>query len=278
MDSLYILQAAAYGIVQGATEFLPVSSSGHLVVLHSVLGSAPIDDIAFDVSLHLATLLAVIFFYRAKLWQMARSWSGSLMGKKDEDSRLAWLIILGTIPAVVAGLFLEDMLDVIRQPEVVGINLIAFGIILWWADRKGKKTLGQEGLNWWRSLLIGCGQALAIIPGVSRSGATIISGLSTDLKRETAINFSFLLSIPIILGALVKEAPVLREVLYLTVPEQVWLATAFLSAALSGFWAIKWLLQVFSQRSLAVFAAYRVVLGIIILWIAYVFTINTNLI
>jgi undecaprenyl-diphosphatase len=257
---MQILESIFFGAVQGLTEFLPVSSSGHLVLLHSIADLRVGNDLAFDVALHMGTLVALVVFFRSDLIRLARGWIRSLRGQANSDGRLAWLILIGTCPAAIAGWWLEDTLvAVARQPESVAVVLVFGGVVLWAVDRWSRRSNPVESLSIWSVLAIGVGQALALIPGVSRSGATIIVGRWVGLGREAAARFSFLLSAPIILGAGLKQGFELRGLpLNLGV-----FAVGMVTAAVVGYFAIRWLLRLVQQHSYAPFAVYRVVLGVI---------------
>ena len=193
MDYLY---AAIFGIIQGITEFLPISSSGHLVVLHELIALPIENELAFDVVLHLATLLAVVGFLRRDIFRLLASWVKSLRGRHDNLSRISWLIILATIPAGLAGWLFEDLIDsTLRSPLTVSVMLILVGIFFIVIERISKMSREWKDLNWRQALLIGLAQAAALIPGTSRSGITSVAGMGLGLKRPEAVKFSFLLSV-----------------------------------------------------------------------------------
>lgn len=260
------LLAAIFGIVQGLTEFLPISSSGHLEILHEFFVLPIINDLAFDVVLHLATVLAVIWFFRKEIVLLVRSWLKSFRGTKDEYSRISWLIILGTIPAALAGYFFDDLIETsLRSPGIIAAMLILGGVLFIIFEKISKFEKDLKDLNWKNSLVIGLAQAIALIPGTSRSGITIIAGLSTGLKREAALRFSFLLSIPIILGAVCKKTPQIISD-NLSVDDYLVLVIAFVFSYITGFLAIKYFLLFSRKHSLNVFAVYRFVLAAILLF------------
>ncbi|MCK5416461.1 undecaprenyl-diphosphatase UppP [Candidatus Parcubacteria bacterium] len=260
----YVL-AAIFGVIQGATEFLPVSSSGHLVLLHDFFDLDISSELSFDIVLHFATILAVIIFFRKDVIRLLKSWIFSLFGKKNQDSKLAWLIILGTIPAAIFGLLLSDYIEkYLRNPFVVVFMLVFVGILFFVFENIAKKTKEIESLNVKKVLLIGFAQALALIPGTSRSGATILAGLGIGLKREVAIKFSFLLSIPIILGANLKEMPEFFKV-EMAESELMILTIAFIFSFISGILTIKFFLNFAKKYTLKSFAIYRFILAFILL-------------
>ena len=195
------------GIVQGVTEFLPISSSGHLVFFQSLL-SMEEPPLFFDIMLHFGTLLAVVVYFWTDIWKIVRGIRTTLRGKKEgqEEAKLLLWIVLATLPTGLMGIFLKDWFEsFFSRPKLVGVMLIVTGLVLWltrWA-KKEERNIGKMG--WMDALIIGIAQGLAIIPGISRSGATISTGLFCGLDRELSGKFSFLLSIPAILGAILLE-------------------------------------------------------------------------
>lgn len=248
-----IVQAAFLGAVQGITEFLPISSSGHLFVLPWLFGWQD-SGLVFDVALHMGTLLSIIIYF----W---KDWMDIL---RDPRKPLLWLIILGCIPAVVAGYLFEDYFEtVFRSPAFVGGAMIAMGLLLWAAEAYGKKTrdIAQVGLK--DALVIGFMQALALIPGVSRSGITMTAGLMTGLQRQAAARFSFLLAAPITLGAGIYK---LRHIFFsgLSADDASRFAAGMVLSAVAGFLAIKYLLRYLQAHTFYVFVWYRLVFGLLI--------------
>lgn len=262
--------AIIFGFVQGVTEFLPVSSSGHLVLLHKIIELPIKNEIAFDVSLHFATFLAILFFFYKDLWRIFIAWLKSFKDGSNNDSRLAWYIVLATIPAGILGLLFNDVIEnTLRSPLVVVVMLIVVGLLFIFVERVGKKTLELNSLNWQKSLGIGLSQAIALIPGTSRSGITIIAGLFTGLKREDALRFSFLISLPIILGASLKEIPLLFSGNF-SFDEFMIIAIAFFSTLIFGIITISFFLRFVKNNSLNIFAWYRFFLAVLILIFMYV--------
>lgn len=253
-----LIHAAILGVVQGLTEFLPVSSSGHLVLTEKLLGIEA-GDLSFEIVLHLATLAAVCLAYRRRLWKIARAVLRARIqvhkGRlriTDENLRLFLLLALATVPAAVVGyLFDETVEQAFSSPLVASVGLLFTGLVLFgtrWARD------GRTPLDWKRALLVGAAQAVAILPGVSRSGSTISAGIYSGIKQEKAAEFSFLLSIPIILGAgafKLKEAAFNSQPGYLAA-----LGAGALAAAVCGFLAIKWLLAVIRKNRFEYFAYY----------------------
>lgn len=248
------------GIVQGLGEFLPISSTAHLVLVPWLFRWQD-PGLVFDVALHLGTLLAVLAYF----W---RDWLGlvqnGLKGVGTREGKLFWLLVIGTLPGVVAGLLLEHYAEtVFRAPLLVGVMLIAMGLVLYVADHFGARTRGIYQAGWGDALLIGFSQAVAIIPGVSRSGATISAGRFLGLEREAATRFSFLLSTPIILGAGVVG---LREIGAGDLTLSFWIGVA--ASAASGFGAIAFLLRFVNTRSFNVFVWYRGITGLLVILLA----------
>lgn len=255
------IKAIIFGAVQGVTEFLPVSSSGHLVILHEFFSFSNVDELAFDVMLHFATFLATLFFFRREAWSLLLAWLKSLRGEKSENGRLAWLIILGSLPAVIFALLFDDWIETTwRSPYIVILMLILIGALFLVIEKYGRQIIGIKEINWRKSVLIGFGQALALIPGTSRSGITIIAGMSADLKREEAVRFSFLLSLPIVFGAAIKKAP---DIIGANLGLHSWLVLglAFFSALFFGIITIKYLLIFVKNHRLSFFAYYRFLLA-----------------
>lgn len=257
---LELLQAIFLGIVQGLTEFLPVSSSGHLLLGQYFLG---LDQdrfgLSFDVALHMGTLLAVVSFFWRDLLRMAAAFLGSFRSRdlSDPDQRLAYLIIASTVPAALIGFFLEDFFGTaVRSPWVVVFNLVVVGALFIVAEAVGNRVRKADGLGFGEAIGIGLAQAAALVPGVSRSGATITLGLFLGLRREEAARFSFLMSVPIIAGA---GALQLSEVVSegMDTPEMVFFAAGFVSSAFVGYLAIRFFISYVADHSLRAFAYYR---------------------
>ncbi|MGB0865046.1 MAG: undecaprenyl-diphosphate phosphatase, partial [Granulosicoccaceae bacterium] len=196
------LQVIILALVQGLTEFLPVSSSAHLILVPALLGW-PDQGIVFDVAVHLGTLIAVVAYFRRDIGAMIPDFFGSLTGKGMTDqARLAWGVGIGTIPAGLVGLAAKDFIEAnLRSPLVIATTTVVFGLLLLFADRTAKLVRNIEHMGWGHYIAIGCAQALALIPGTSRSGITITVALVLGLTRQAAARFSFLLSIPVILLA-----------------------------------------------------------------------------
>ncbi len=267
-----MFQAIILGIIQGLTEFLPVSSTAHLVLAPWFLGwNDP--GLAFDAVLHLGTLAGILVFFWRDFCRIIYGMLGMRLNSRgslnesNTEGMMGWYIIIGTIPAGIAGLALEHKIEtVFRSPRLIGITLILFAIILWWSETKGRKIRKTSHMNMLDAITIGFAQAVAVIPGVSRSGITITAGLFRNLERETAARFAFLLSAPIILaGGLLS----LMHVYKAGFPAGGFqpLIAGFITSAISGFLAIKYLLKYLSRHKVNLFVYYRIVLGIILLFL-----------
>jgi undecaprenyl-diphosphatase len=267
-----ILEAIVLGIVQGLTEFLPVSSTAHLVVVPQLLGWRD-PGLAFDIALHAGTLIAVLIYFFRDWVQIVGQGLGFNWGP-DPDLRrnrtLLWLLIIGTIPAGLAGLLFQKQADsTLRTPLIIGIGMIVIGIFMWWADRvgRGQKDMGHVSLA--DSVQIGIAQALAVIPGVSRSGITISAGMLRNLDRPAAARFSFLLSTPIILGAALKDAwDLFRHEGGVPHDMRVAFAVGIFVSAITGGLAIAFFLNFLRRHGLAYFVAYRILFGIMVIALA----------
>ena len=267
-----LLESVLLGLVQGLTEFLPVSSSGHLVLAEEILKINPEENIRFVVVVHLATLLAVIAFFRVEVVKIMKGiFFGRVRIRKgrvrfpDEYTRLAWLLVLATIPAVIIGLIWADKITELFYSSVsVGIFLIITGGLLMLV-RFVHPPRGN--LNWWKSLIIGIFQSLAMLPGISRSGSTISAGIYCGVNKEKAAEFSFLLSIPVILGAGVMEA---RKAVIsgISFSELAILGAGALTAAVSGYLAIRFLLRVIRRGKLHYFAYYCWLIGLLVIFLS----------
>lgn len=257
-----IIQALILGLVQGLTEFIPVSSSGHLVLLHDLLGVNE-GGLVFDVALHFGTLLALICYFHKDILLLTQG----LLGKNDYQ-RLAWWLAVATIPAVVGGILLESTAEsAFRSVRLVAVNLIAVALLMLLAERIAKRYQKKTKLKQVagkQAIAVGVAQAAALVPGVSRSGATITTGLFVGLDRVAATRFSFLLGIPIMIGALGKVL-LDGDVMHRIGDEAGVFSVGILAAFLSGLFAIRFLLRFLAHHTLAIFAYYRIGLGLIVL-------------
>lgn len=255
------LQAIVLGIVQGLTEFLPISSSGHLRIVPALLGWAD-PGAAFTAVVQLGTMAAVLIYFRADLWRIARAWTAGLRdpdARRTLDARLGWYIIAGTIPISVLGLLFANPIETeFRNLYLVGTTLIVFGALMLWADATAKRERGVDSLSLRDGVTIGFAQALALVPGVSRSGATITAGLLIGLDRPAAARFSFLLSVPaIVLSGLYG----LRDLGAGGAASAPMTALAVLLAFISGYASIAFLLRYLARHGLGIFVGYRFVVG-----------------
>lgn len=257
-------QAALLAFIQGITEFLPVSSQAHLV-LYSIFTGQPYQGLDFDIILHAGSLIAVITYFRHELICMGRDWFAQLGGKgATQNSRLAWWIIVGTIPAGVLGLLLKDYAEVaLRAPWIMAAALIGFGLLLGLADWKGRGERDEHSLGLKDVLVIGFAQALALIPGTSRSGITMTAALFLGMSREAAARFSFLLSIPIIAAASLLGVKGIAE----NGMETEWmpLLIGFGVAVVSAYACIHYFLAFIKRIGMQPFVVYRIVLGLVLL-------------
>ncbi len=258
------LHAIVLGIIQGLTEFLPVSSSGHLVIVPALLGWQE-QGLAFDTVLHLATLFAVLAYFRDDWLHLADAWIGSVVRRRVEtpDERLAWYIVVGCVPAALAGGLLEGWFEqAFGRPEMVAYFLLATAALLVAGEALGRQERDLVKLRLPDVVAIGLAQAAAILPGISRSGSTIATGLLVGQTREAAARFSFLLAAPIIFGAGATQLPrALRE--QAVGSELLALALGFVAAAVVGYLSISFLLRYLSRGSLYPFAAYCAVVGVV---------------
>ena len=266
------LQTVVLALVQGLTEFLPVSSSAHLILVPILTGWED-QGLAFDVALHFGSLSAVLIYFRREILSLSSNWLRSLPGisatmdsKQDAEARLAWAVILGTIPVGLLGfIFEEQIATVLRSPLYLATGLILFGLVLAWADYKHKGIRDEYTLGWKEVLFIGCAQAVSLFPGTSRSGITMTAGLMLGLNRQSAARFSFLLSIPVIFVACFLETAQLLE----TGESVAWvpILTGTLLSGLSAYLCIHYFLAFIQRVGMLPFVIYRIVLGVFLLWL-----------
>ena len=254
----------ALALLQGLTEFLPISSSAHLILLPSLLGWED-QGLAFDVAVHVGTLSAVVAYFRVEILTLTRDWSRSLITRRTQgDSRLAWAVLLGTIPVGIAGLLLGDIVETsLRSTTVIALATIVFGLLLWWADARGARTRDEHSLRWKDVLIIGVAQAVALIPGTSRSGITMTAGLMLGLSRQAAARFSFLLSIPVIVLAGGLETIKLARADIAVDWNALIIGTVV--SAVSAYLCIHFFLKLLERMGMWPFAVYRLILGGVLL-------------
>ena len=274
-----IIQAIILGIVQGLTEFLPVSSSAHLVFVPEILKVQ--SSLVFDTILHVGSLVAVVIYFWKDIIHMLKSFFSSLMDiprrqfregiKEDKFKKLAWFVIIGTIPAGLAGVLFKDTFEALfNDVFIVGFFLIITGFLLWGSEMMSRRVNNKTSLKEMsvkNSILIGIAQAFAIAPGISRSGATISAGLFLGIERELAARYSFLLSIPAILGAALVQ---MKDISTIDVSATVFIA-GFIAAAVTGYIAIKIVLKLIQEKNLLIFAYYCWIIGPIAMILAYIY-------
>lgn len=259
-----ILQAIILGLVQGFTEFIPISSSGHLILVGNFLHFS-YSGLAFDTALNIGTLAALFAFFWKDFWNLAHDF---IMGGKDR--KLAGYIIVATIPAVVFGLLVQDLAEtVFRSNVLVAFNLIWVAVLMLVIDRLPQITKKVQDIKLPQAVIVGFAQALALIPGTSRSGITITAGRALRLDRVTATRFSFLLSAPVITGATLKLILSDNTLSNMTHMPSLYIG-GILGAFMAGYFSIKFLINYLSKNGLAIFAYYRIVVGILILLTAKV--------
>ena len=257
-----IIQIVVLALVQGLTEFLPISSSAHLILV-PVLTDWPDQGLAFDVAVHAGTLTAVVLYFRKELARMLVEWFASFKGGLTPDARLAWAVLIGTIPVGLAGLVFKDFIETeLRSPMVIAVATIVFGLLLGFADKTGKRDKDEYGLSFIDVLIIGLAQALALIPGTSRSGITITAALMLGMKPEAAARFSFLLSIPVIfLAGSLETIDYLSDA---SIQDAQPLLLGALISAISAYACIHYFLKLLDRIGMMPFVAYRLVLGAVL--------------
>lgn len=276
-----LIEAIILGVIQGLTEFIPISSSGHLILAEKLMGldqvMTPQQITAFVAVMQLGTLLAVLVYFFGDILSISLgfikgNWH-SLTGNRDSvarnSARMGWLIIIGTLPIGVIGILAKKVIegDLTKNLKVIGASLIVWAILLWLAERIGRQRKEMEHLRLGEALIVGIFQVFALIPGSSRSGTTITGALVAGMTRETAARFSFLLSIPAIGGSGLIE---LREALHLlNETSMANLLVATLVSAIVGYGSIAFLLNYLRRRSASVFVVYRLLVGAAVLWLAY---------
>jgi undecaprenyl-diphosphatase len=263
-----VLAAILLGIVQGLTEFLPVSSSAHLILARAFFGwEMPADfGLAFDVSLHIGTLAAILTFFWREITAMIQAIPALLSPGDNRSARLLQQIIVGTIPAVIVGLLFNHYIEEeLRTPAVAAWTLAIGGVAMFIAERVGTQQRDEASITWLDTILIGCAQACALVPGVSRSGATITVGLLLGLRRDAAARFTFLLAILATLAAAAKEGLELRH-MHVSSSDLELMLVGILVSAVVGYLTIKYFLRFLAGHRLDVFAYYRCALAAVTFW------------
>jgi len=266
-----LIQLIVLALIQGLTEFLPISSSAHLILLPILTGWQD-QGLVYDVAVHFGSLFAVMFYFREDIKNLLFAWFSSLSsGEATEDSRLAWAVIIGTIPAVLFGLLMKDYIEtVLRSPLVIAASSIVFGLLLWYADRAATHVRSEKSLTIKDAIYIGLAQAVALIPGTSRSGITMTAGLMLGLTRKAAARFSFLLSVPLILAASgLKTKDLISEGGAVD-----WFGLGFVTvlSGISAYLCIHYFLKLIDRIGMLPFVIYRVLLGIFLFWYLLVYT------
>ena len=283
-----IYQAVVLAIIQGLAEFIPVSSSGHLIIVRRLLGwneLSPAHELTFDVALHFGTLLSVLFYFRRTWLQIIRAAFGGKVvrfsesgnagqdlspDEQREERLLLWFLAIATVPGAIAGKLLEHSAEDYFREHIYLIAgaLIVVALFMWWGERISRMSKPLTRISLTDAIVVGCAQAFALIPGVSRSGSTITAGLFRSLTREAAVRFSFLLSTPLIAGAALLKAHELRKE-GLPADMQLPFLVGVVVSAIVGYLAIAWLIRYLQSKSLQVFIIYRIVAGVIVIALAF---------
>jgi undecaprenyl-diphosphatase len=274
-------------IVQGLAEFIPVSSSGHLIIVRRLLGwneLSPAHELTFDVALHFGTLLSVLFYFRRTWFQIIRAALGGKVvrfseadgddqnltaDEQREERLLLWFLAIATMPGAIAGKLLEHSAEDYFREHIFLIAgaLIVVALLMWWGEKVSQFTKPLTRITFSDALIVGCAQATALIPGVSRSGSTITAGLFRNMTRDAAVRFSFLLSTPLIAGAALLKAHELKKEGLPAGMHMPFLVGVMISAVV-GYAAIAWLIRYLQSNSLKVFIVYRIVVGVIVIGLA----------
>lgn len=267
MAFFILIKSSLLGIIQGLGEFLPISSTAHLIIFEKLFGlSSQEFGLSFDAFLHLGTLLALLWFFKKDLWDLIKGVFSELNARRlGLNIKLAILLVVGSLPAGFLGLLLESKIESsFRSLYLISLALIGFSVVIWLVERFAKVSKTADNLKASHSFLIGLFQSLALIPGVSRSGSSIVGGLLVGLSELEAARFSFLLSIPVITGAGLKK--VLEISLANPNPDQlIYYFSGLLFSSLTGFLAIKYFLRYLQKNGLGMFVVYRILLGIVLL-------------
>ena len=256
------------GIIQGIAEFLPISSSAHLIIFRDIFGiGTNIEseiELAFDLALHFGTLLAIIIYFFNDLFKILID--GLTKGTKTKNGRLFWYLILATIPAGIVGVLFEDIFDTFfrKQLWLIAIALIVMGIIIYLVDKKSKIRFDIKEMKWYQALIVGCAQVFALIPGFSRSGTTITASRALGLDREDSAKFSFYLSVPVVTGATLLTL-LKGETLTIISENLMIFGTGILISFITGLLCISFLLKYIKNNDFKAFMIYRIILGILVL-------------
>jgi undecaprenyl-diphosphatase len=264
-----ILQAIVLGLTQGASEYAPISSSGHLILVPWLFDWPIVRDAdlnkTFDVALHMGTLLGALIYFRHDVWRYLRAFVSSVRVRRieDTDQRIAWALAIGTIPALIVGATFENVIqDRLGQPWLIAVMFVVFGVVLWWVDRVAPRVRDFDTIGPRTGLYLGVAQAVALQPGVSRSGVTMTAARLIGLDREPAARFSFLLSLPVIAGAGIYKGVELAQTGFQGYgAEFFW---GFVSSAVSGFFVIWFLLRYLRRHGYAIFLWYRLAVAALV--------------
>jgi undecaprenyl-diphosphatase len=263
-----ITLAVILGLVQAITEFLPISSSAHLILARTALDFDVVDGLTFDVALHIGTLIAVVVYFWGDLRALARGFLVSIAkrdGNADPASRLSWYVIAACVPAGIVGFLFEKPIEIyFRHPAVIVVTLVLGSILFLWADRRFKSDGEMQSLTFWGAVAIGASQTLALIPGVSRSGITIVTGMMCGLRRDQAARFSFLMASPLMLAAGVKKSVDLFAGPPVSSAEMTALLVGIATSAIAGWIVIRFLLNFLRGHGLGLFAYYRIALAAVV--------------
>jgi len=267
-----MIDVVLLGIIQGIAEFLPISSSAHLIIARDVFGiGTTINsniELAFDLALHFGTLLAIIIFFFNELWPILIN--GLTKGTKTKEGKIFWYLILATIPAGLVGVLFEDIFENFFRKQIwlIALALIVMGIIIYIVDKRSKIKKDMNTMSWYDSLMIGCSQVFALIPGFSRSGTTIAASRLIGLNREDSAKFSFYLSIPVVCGAtlfsLIKD-----NTLAIITENLAIFGLGVLISFVVGIFCISFLLKYLKKNDFKLFMIYRIILGIIVLLLVF---------
>lgn len=255
-----IFHSLILGIVQGITEFLPISSSGHLVAIPFLLGW-PVHSLTFDVALHFGTVIALLLFFWQDWILIIKNGFSKIETKSQYPKNLLWQIMVASIPAGILGILVDKYVEkYFHQPVLLAINFFVFGILLWLADKKSRSDFKISDMKYKNSFLIGLAQSIALIPGISRSGITMIAARMTGLDRENSARFSFLIGMPAMIGAFLYK---LKDLSGQNLDLSFWIGV--IASAVVGYLAIKFLLDFLKKSDFAIFAWYRIAFAILIL-------------
>ncbi len=271
---LNVVQAAVLGLTQGLSEFLPISSSGHLILVPWAAGwedvyCAKEGNKFFDVALHIGTFAGAVAYLRRDLWALVVAWFGSVARRsvRSPQERLAWFLVLSAVPSAIAGAVFEGVItEHLGQPWQIAVFLAVFGVLLWWVDKRAGQATGYEDLRRGQVLAMSLAQAAALMPGVSRSGATITAARATGVSRDAAARFSFLMSLPVILGATLYTGLSLDGAGL--AGQEAQLAVGIVASGISGALAVFGVLSFLRRHSFGAFMVYRLAAAALVLLLA----------